>query len=368
MKKILKPILFGMLACCMFFNTGISVMAAEKCNVSFMVKDETESNYSGTIKVIMKDVNSDKKFEYDLTRGNSWGGKNIPKYTVDGNTVYSVSFEGIKNGFKLINQDGSEITEFDAYKDIELKWKIISIASENITVEENSETGNSNVTIDDNIQTGNADADKLFNEFMNTVAFIEHDEKWANFLNSYELFADSSSISDSDEYAKATGRPKQEYLDMSLFDRFVYFETYVRMAQYLSFGDWDRYYSSEENFNRNVIGPTVQHMKLTEGKTTVVADAYLKLMDWQYKYIDEHKTPYNFVTGKNFNESKPATGSGINTEKVETEEPQEEVKEDNIWDSVGKLVADNAVGILVALSLAGVVVGVSIYKKKTNMD
>ena len=34
-----------------------------------------------------------------------------------------------------------------------------------------------------------------------------------------------------------------------------------------------------------------------------VSDAYLKLMDWQYNYVQEHKAAFDFITGKDYIES-----------------------------------------------------------------
>ena len=367
MKRLNKILLSGILALGIGIGTHQSAMAAETCNVSFNVKDTTENGYSGNVKVVMKDTKSDKTFEYVLTRGNSWGGSHIPKYTVDGDTIYSVSLSGMKNGFKMVEQDGSDIKQFDASNNVELKWKIISVAEENVTIKEDKDTGNSDVSISDEIQTGNAEADKIFNEFMNTVSFIKDDEKWVHFLESYELYADSGAISNSDEYAKATGRSKQEYLDMSSFDKFVYYETYVRMAQYLSFSNWDRYYSSQENFNRNVIGPTVDHMKITEVDSTVVADAYQKLMDWQYEYIAKNKSPYNFVTGRNYVESKNDMNSN-SSDSEDIQDDETDKKDESVWTGVKNLVADNIVGIVIAIGLACTVAGMTIYRKKRNLD
>lgn len=342
----------------------LPVSAAETCNVSFSVTDTTENGYSGNIKVVMTDTKSDKTFEYVLTKGNSWGGSNIPKYTVDGDTIYSVYLSGMKSGFEIVNQDGSDITQFDASNDVDLKWKIVSVASNNITVKDESDTGESNVAISKEIQTGNEEADKLFNSFMDSIQFIKEDEKWVNFLESYELYADSGAISNSEEYAKATGGKKEDYLNMSSFDKFVYYETYVRMAQYLSFNNWERYYSSKENFDRNVIGPTVDHMKITEGDSTVVADAYQKLMNWQYQYIVENNSPYNFITGKNYLESKTTTTDDKSDEKNIINSEKEDEK--GIWFDVKNAVGDNAISIVIAIILAGGVGCLTLYRKRRN--
>ena len=345
-----------------------NVRAAEVCNISFSVNDSTENGYSGNVKVVMSDTNSDKTFEYVLTRGNSWGGSNIPKYTVDGDTVYDVSLSGMKNGFKMVNQDGSEIKQFDASNDIELKWKIVSIASENITVKDDADGSDENITISEEIKTGNKEADDMFNTFMSTIQFIKNDEKWKNFLESYELYADSGAVSNSEEYVKATGGKKEDYLNMSSFDKFVYYETYIRMAQYLSFSDWERYYSSKENFDRNVIGPTVDYMKITEGDSTVVADAYQKLMEWQYQYIQKNKSPYNFIAGKDYIQTKNENSEESNTTDGSLSVSKEKEESSGIWDGAKSVISNNIGSIIIALVLAGGVGALMFYRKRRNVD
>lgn len=367
MKIIKKVILSGILATSMCLGFISDVKAAETCNVSFTVVDETDNGYSGNVKVIMTNTENNKTFEYVLTKGNSWGGENIPKYTVDGDAIYSVSLSGVKDGFEMINQDGSEITQFDGNTDVDLKWKIVSVASENITVKEEADAGAGNVTISDEIQTGNTEADNLFNEFMKTVSFIKDDESWVYFLESYELYADSGAISNSDEYAKATGKSKEEYKSMSSFDKFVYYETYVRMAQYLNLGDWERYYSSKENFDRNVIGPTVDYMKITEGDSTVVADAYKKLMDWQYQYIEENKSPYDFIAGKNYIETVGADNTPDDEFSI-SDPIQENTEDKSMWSEVKDVVTDNAGSIFLAGSLAIAIAVITLYRKKRNLN
>ena len=73
---------------------------------------------------------------------------------------------------------------------------------------------------------------------------------------------------------------------MSQYDRFVYYESYVRIQKYINLGNWEKYFSSKEAFHNKITSPVVELMNGTEkGDSTVVSDAYLKLMDWQYDYV-----------------------------------------------------------------------------------
>lgn len=91
---------------------------------------------------------------------------------------------------------------------------------------------------------------------------------------------------------------------MSQYDRFVYYESYVRIQKYINLGNWEKYFSSKEAFHNKITSPVVELMNGTEeGDTTVVSDAYLKLMDWQYDYVQEHKAAFDFITGKDYIEN-----------------------------------------------------------------
>ena len=88
------------------------------------------------------------------------------------------------------------------------------------------------------------------------------------------------------------------------YDRFVYYESYVRIQKYINLGNWEKYFSSKEAFHNKITSPVVELMNGTEeGDSTVVSDAYLKLMDWQYDYVQEHKAAFDFITGKDYIES-----------------------------------------------------------------
>ena len=367
--KVKKGIISAMTAILLTVGMAGNVIAAEVCNISFSVKDSTENGYSGNVKVVISDTNSDKEFEYVLTRGNSWGGSNIPKYTVDGDTVYDVSFSGLKNGVKMVNQDGSEIKQFDANDDIELKWKIISISENNVTV--NNDEGDENkskVSISDKIETGNDEADEIFNDFMNDVSFIKEDEKWNSFLKVYDVYTETTSINFAQDYEDTTGEKKEDFVSMSSFDKFIYYETYIRMAKYLDLGDWERYYGSKENFYQNVLGLTLTSMRNTEIDSTVVEDAYKKLMDWQYKYIQEHKSPYNFIAGKNYTDTKKIINGDISNQNENNASKDENDTNQGIWSGMKKAVAENGISIIIALVLAGGVGALMLYRKRRNIN
>lgn len=367
--KIKKRIVSAVMAILLTVGMTGNVRAAEVCNISFSVNDSTENGYSGNVKVVMSDTNSDKTFEYVLSKGNSWGGSNIPKYTVDGDTVYDVSLSGMKNGFKMVNQDGSEIKQFDASNDIELKWKIISISENNVTVKnDDGDENKSNVSISNKIETGNDEADKMFNDFMNDVSFIKEDEKWNSFLKVYEVYTETTTINFAQDYADTTGGKKEDFVNMSSFDKFIYYETYIRMAKYLDLGDWERYYGSKDNFYQNVLGLTLTSMRNTEIDSTVVEDAYKKLMDWQYQYIQEHKSPYNFIGGKNYTDTKKIINGNLSNSSENNASKEENDIEQGIWSGMKNAVADNVVSIIIALVLAGGVGALMFYRKRRNLN
>ena len=401
MKKVLKKILVTyilILSTC--FNLVVyadEVKLEIGCNLSFEVIDESKL-FDGKIKVIMKDEKGSIE-EYTLTKANSWGKNKIPKYTVPQGT-YSITFEGIGNDYSIVNYDNTEITKFKATKDgYDFKWKILSNKSTSKIVDDtnldlnldlNNSTSNSNISLENsrdignlnpdtsNVKTNNEEADKVFNEFLETVKFIETDPKWVDFLELYDLYADTPVISYAQEYADfVSGGTKEKFLEMSLFDRFIYEETYLRLANFLSMGDWDYYFSTEENFRENITRSTVTLINAYDRSNTIASDAYQKLMDWQYDYIKEHNAPYDFITGLNYLESKGKKADPEkekkDKEKAEVEEIEEVIKEikkeeKGIWDDTLILVAKNGIAFVLVIILIIAIIIVIYIKKKNNIN
>ena len=304
------------------------------CTVTFSVTDVTYS-YEGDIEVLMNDVTGTSNKSYTLTKANSYGSGNQPKFTIPAPTTYKITFKGMKEGYQIVNSDNTKITDFLATANgYEFNWKITYTDKQKQEVEKEVESirgsigrgsSDSTQTQDNNQNVSNTSttqdsekeesqktnasknqsADEAFQEFLDKVSFTENDETWNDFATGYlGLFNDEAQSRADDFVNVVKNATEEDWFNMSQYDRFVYYESYVRIQKYINLGNWEKYFSSKEAFHNKIISPVVELMNGTEeGDTTVVSDAYLKLMDWQYDYVQEHKAAFDFITGKDYIEN-----------------------------------------------------------------
>lgn len=339
-----KNFLYGMLISLIFLlGTATTAFADEEtltgdevvpCTVTFSITDVTYS-YEGDIEVLMNDVTGTSNKSYILTKANSYGSGNQPKFTIPAPTTYKITFKGIKEGYQIVNSDNTKIMDFPATANgYEFNWKITytderkqevekevesirgsigrSSSDSNQTQDNNQNVSNTSTTQDSEKEESkksnaskNQSADEAFQEFLDKVSFTENDETWNDFATGYlGLFNDEAQSRADDFVNVVKNATEEDWFNMSQYDRFVYYESYVRIQKYINLGNWEKYFSSKEAFHNKITSPVVELMNGTEeGDTTVVSDAYLKLMDWQYDYVQEHKAAFDFITGKDYIEN-----------------------------------------------------------------
>ena len=335
-----KNFLYGMLISLIFLlGTATTAFADEEtltgdevvpCTVTFSITDVTYS-YEGDIEVLMNDVTGTSNKSYILTKANSYGSGNQPKFTIPAPTTYKITFKGIKEGYQIVNSDNTKITDFPATANgYEFNWKITytderkqevesirgsigrGSSDSNQTQDNNQNVSNTSTTQDSEKEESqktntskNQRADEAFQEFLDKVSFTENDETWNDFATGYlGLFNDEAQSRADDFVNVVKNATEEDWFNMSQYDRFVYYESYVRIQKYINLGNWEKYFSSKEAFHNKITSPVVELMNGTEeGDTTVVSDAYLKLMDWQYDYVQEHKAAFDFITGKDYIEN-----------------------------------------------------------------
>ena len=339
-----KNFLYGMLISLIFLlGTATTAFADEEtlagdevvpCTVTFSVTDVTYS-YEGDIEVLMNDVTGTSNKSYTLTKANSYGSGNQPKFTIPAPTTYKITFKGMKEGYQIVNSDNTKITDFLATANgYEFNWKITYTDKQKQEVEKevesirgsigrgssystqtqdnNQNVSNTSTTQDSEKEESqktnaskNQSADEAFQEFLDKVSFTENDETWNDFATGYlGLFNDEAQSRADDFVNVVKNATEEDWFNMSQYDRFVYYESYVRIQKYINLGNWEKYFSSKEAFHNKITSPVVELMNGTEkGDSTVVSDAYFKLMDWQYDYVQEHKAALDFITGKDYIEN-----------------------------------------------------------------
>lgn len=232
-------------------------------------------------------------------------------------------------------------------------------------------------------ETTNADAQQVYQEFLDAVSFIATDDTWSSILEVKGVWKDSY------DYTVPDGERKIPYDELSAFDKFIYNYTYCTFA---SFKNGSAEYWNTHTKDRKAIAICYQdylNFKPKQGNNReVVNAAFEKLWDWQYEYIKEHDEPYNFIANCSYTDMGfGVTGSGVeqtsnDTElskeeekeikeaikEIEKEMEKDEKKEKSPWADVMDSLSHNllSIGILIAALVGlGVVV---IIKRKKNID
>ena len=357
-----------------------------QCNVTFYITDETTNGYPGSsFTAVMTDTTKTITDSYSFTKGNSWGsGNNTPKYTVIAPTTYTVTFEGLEDGYMIVNTlDLSSDIGFEAVDGgvVDCYWSIIETAT---TAGENRESGTESTILEQEEKgpytVSNEEAEEVYKTFLNTVGYIADRDEWYNaLLANYELFA-SSYASWYAEYVE--NGTEEDFLSMSLFDRFAWTETYLVYAWAVNTGDVSTYFGSEENFE-NHITSHVTNMIESAPDYEAVEDAYLAIAKWQYDYVQKTGVPYNFISGRSYLEEvgevpKTETPEKTNEEELEEaardlledadETTKEETEERGIWNDTLNALSKHIFTIAIIIILCVAVMVVVWKRKKLNIN
>lgn len=378
MKKYFATILFVLMLVAM----PIAAYATEgappsgKANVKFYITDETTDGYPGSaFSVTMKD-NTGTTDSYHFTKGNSWGNNRTPVYTMTAPATYTVTVEGMESGYALIDtltRDENITFETVMGGNPQVLWSIIKKESDLTKNEAKEESTNLQKT-ESKYTVSNEEADKIYQNFLSVTAFIANDTEWKNnFLQTYSLFPHAERYA-----AYVEGGTEDEYLAMSLYDRFAWSETYLKYAWAVNTGSFSDYFGSKENFQNHITNDIVNMMKNIPNSQKVI-DAYLALADWQYDYVKTNGVPFNFINNRSYLEEVrkgevekevDKDSSSVSDKKELSSAAKElyddaddatkkQVKDKGIWDDTIGLISSNVItiGILVViLAACGIVV------------
>ena len=342
----------------------------------------------------MKDVMGVFSQDYEIKKAASWGNTtgNIPAISVPSPNTYKISIVDINDGYKLRDfMSGKDIdSSFVATNNGEMTfyWEIVkdevgSSTTQEAAVSINEATdimaGN---VITDEQDADNQDAEKVYQEFLDTVSFIEGDSSWESLLQGYSFPSLLSTFGKM--YANCVssdGKSEEEmiseYEAMSDYDKFLWVSTYLFMADSINNGHPDNV-SSFEKIITNSACP-IQNMQIGKrAKSEEVIEAYKKLIQWQSDYIAANGSPFNFINNRSYLEEMgvkkveaPATEGAEIQEQKEIEEVREEIikevkKEDKgIWSDTLDILSKNLITIAVLMTLL-LGLGYVIYLKKKN--
>ena len=386
LKKLMCCCLFVMLLC----SHGMTAYALEIQDgtaVKLIVTDET-GGFSGQIVAEFYDSDSaEQVYTAVLTKENSWGGQADFTFNLDPNKTYSIMIKGLPIDYLLVNTFGDRgqvqsITVSSLANDN--YWSIIKNEETNAQTESGTETDagaeatseTTEVGSTDNVKGENAEADAVYQKFLNAVSFIKDDSTWDNTLAQFgEDSVNRKSYSK--WYANAvSGGSEEKYFSLTPYEQFLWTETYTKFAGKMSENNYEYYFGSVDNFKQNFV--KIATLVYSGNNKDAVISAYEELALWQYDYIVKNGEPYNFINKRSYtSEIGTAPEKGMTSEemaeqdKKDIEEAISEAKgEDDkgVWSDTIGMLSKHLLEILLIVGL-GIAVAVVVYiRKNKNFD
>ncbi|MDL2215790.1 hypothetical protein LJB77_01825 [Ruminococcaceae bacterium OttesenSCG-928-N02] len=98
------------------------------------------------------------------------------------------------------------------------------------------------------------------------------------------------------QYAEYCGGSEDDFLALSTFEQFLWFELYINPLKYTTKGQYDTYFSDLGRFQATITERCYSLLSRTGDNGQEIADAYQEIMAWQYNLFAEHGFMYSFMT------------------------------------------------------------------------
>lgn len=337
LKKLMCCALFVM-SLCSYGMTTYALQAQDGTAVKLILTDET-GEFAGQIVAEFYDSNSaEQVYTAVLTKENSWGGQADFTFNLAPNKTYSIIIKGLPSEYLLINTFGDRgqvqnITVSALANDN--YWSIVKGAEADAQTESGAGTEATSETTEvgsnDNVKGENAEADAVYQKFLNAVSFIKDDSTWEWTLKQFgENSVNRKTYSK--YYANAvSGGSEEKYFSLTPYEQFLWTETYTKFAGAMSQNNYEYYFGSVDNFKQNFVN--IATGVYSGNNKDAVISAYEELALWQYDYIVKNGEPYNFINKRCYtSEVGTAPEKGMTNEelaeqdKKDIEEAIEEVK------------------------------------------
>ena len=342
------------------------VATKDTCAITVSIIDQSGGYPGDSVKVIFK--TSEKEEIWELTKENTWGTSQAITRALPAPAQYSISIEGLVKGYRIVDTSTktSIANSFKAKSEGEkfFGWAIVTEEQLKVQTQGNS-------TQDAN---KNSEEQKIYEDFLNAVSFIENDETWNKgfdaTLNQYGKDSFNYSLYSQWYTDYVWGGSEEAYSKLSAFEKFLWTETYTRLANAINSGwGYEYFFANEDVFADNITDLVIGTFKGTDAET--VKEAYLKIMAWQYDYIVKYGEPFNFIRGRSYTEEMkvPYTETAVPDENMNEEKKVEEPeKEKGIWDETMDSLARNAVSIIVLIVLGCAIFVLYRIRKEKNYD
>ncbi len=327
------------------------------CNVAFYITDETADGYPGSkFTATWTDETGTYTGQYDFTKGNSWGNGRAVIVTMEAPVTFQVDFSGLEEGYKIVNTlDLSEEITFETISGgtASVYWSVFDSDNTTGTIGGTPDDTNEITTESQILKQSenesrvikNEEAEEVYQNFLSAVSYIADSDEWYSaLLIQYEWFGEASYAPWYAEYV--AGGTEEEFLSMSLFDRFVWAETYLRYAWAVGTGSYSTCFGSKENFESHITNNMV-NMINNATDYEAVEEAYLTLAEWQYNYVTENGFPFNFVNNRSYldeggtlPDSVARTESETNSDDAELAEIRKELMAELSEEEIAELSGD----------------------------
>ena len=357
------------------FATELAGDEVVDCNGTVNISDSTGEYKGNQIVVYFEDITGTASETLHLTKSVGWGSEEPVNFVLPAPTTYNITFSGVENGYQIIDTATGKAaeTKFAATESgVAFNWAIALV--EETKKETASETAS--------VPVENQDAQTAYKEFLDAVSFMADDESWYEGYGSTLTLFEKDTIS-GQLYCKwyvkyVQGGTEEKFYAMTPFERFVWTNTYTRLAFAVAdSNDFNGYFGTKDNFTVNIVNQVLH--SLSGNNKEVVEEAYIKLMDWQYNYVTEHGVPFNFINNRSYIEEKNAVPEKQESSSMSAEEEleyiQEQIKEElseeeeqGIWTNTLDKLAQNALSLAIILILC-CILGVMVYiRKSRNID
>ena len=238
------------------------------------------------------------------------------------------------------------------------------------------------------VDTGNEQADKVFNEYLEVASEMMFNEIYAESISSWEM----GEVYFEEFYVTYCAGTHEEWISKTTFEKMLLSELYVIPMVALTEFTYDSTFETVEVFLDEVCMGTYRTYEAFDAE---LAEAYFRIMEWQYYYIVENSAVYDFLSGKDSlgrteiaevtqfvveesvevpesseaNVEVPESSEEVLevTEPQATEEPIAE-EEKGIWDDTIQSLKEKWLTFLILGVLVIALAGVTIYRKSKAID
>ena len=151
------------------------------------------------------------------------------------------------------------------------------------------------------VDTGNEQADEVFNQYLEVASDILVGDKYATYISTVEIGDPIYRTC----YCLYAGGTEAEWDSKTTFEKMLWQELYVNPLAMIAENSYESVLGTLDSF-LYVVGESTQ--SVYSRYDAALAEAYLKIMEWQYNYIIENNAVYNFMTGEDSNGNKPGSG------------------------------------------------------------